>query len=460
MRWARSRASASQQWMTRSSACTACWRRSCATTPARALTPSAVKRALAALEHAFPADPSDAAGWPRSEQLLAHVIALADAAAGVPDTAEQVIELLNRACLYLIWAEGGARGLALAQSTVKRATSSLGAEHPSTLTARNREAFAYHQTGRASQAIALFRSCSPTRSGSSAPSTPTRSTHPPRPRRAPTRTAGRVAEAIAIYEPLLADQRADPRHRAPQHAQPPATTPPPPTRTPGASAEAIAILRAARPDTRADPRRRAPRHAHHPQQPRRRLPGRRAHREAIAIFQPLLADHERILGAEHPDTLSHPPQPRLAYRDAGRIAEAIAIYEPLLADRERILGAEHPDTLSTRHNLAFAYRAAGRARRRSRSTSRCSPTASGSSAPSTPTRSPPATASPPPTWRPGAWRRRSRFLSAARRPRADPRPTHPSTLNTRNNLAVAYRAAGREEDAAALQGGRSEGDAR
>jgi hypothetical protein len=117
---------------------------------------SAVKRALAALAQAFPDDPSDAARWPLSEQLLAHVTALADAATGVPDTAPQVIELLNRACHYLIWAEGGARGLALAQSTVKQAASILGTEHPSTLTARNREAVAYRQAGRASQAIALF----------------------------------------------------------------------------------------------------------------------------------------------------------------------------------------------------------------------------------------------------------------------------------------------------------------
>ena len=40
--------------------------------------------------------------------------------------------------------------------------------------------------------------------------------------------------------------------------------------------------------------------------------------------------------------------------------EAIAIYEPLLADRERILGAEHPETLITRDNLARAYRVAVR----------------------------------------------------------------------------------------------------
>ena len=42
------------------------------------------------------------------------------------------------------------------------------------------------------------------------------------------------------------------------------------------------------------------------------------------------------------------------------MGEAIAIFESLLADRERILGLKHPDTLATRNGLAGAYRAAGR----------------------------------------------------------------------------------------------------
>ena len=51
---------------------------------------------------------------------------------------------------------------------------------------------------------------------------------------------------------------------------------------------------------------------------------------------------------------------REAYQDAGRVQEAIAIYEPLLADHERILGPTHPNTLATREALAGAYRAGGR----------------------------------------------------------------------------------------------------
>ncbi|MEA2291299.1 MAG: hypothetical protein QOF17_319, partial [Solirubrobacteraceae bacterium] len=43
-----------------------------------------------------------------------------------------------------------------------------------------------------------------------------------------------------------------------------------------------------------------------------------------------------------------------------RTQDAIAIYEPLVADLERTLGAEHPDTVGSRNNLAIAYEAAGR----------------------------------------------------------------------------------------------------
>src|SRR5438876_764146 len=41
-------------------------------------------------------------------------------------------------------------------------------------------------------------------------------------------------------------------------------------------------------------------------------------------------------------------------------ALSILIGEQLVADRERVLGADHPQTLSSRNNLANAYRAAGR----------------------------------------------------------------------------------------------------
>jgi hypothetical protein len=42
-----------------------------------------------------------------------------------------------------------------------------------------------------------------------------------------------------------------------------------------------------------------------------------------------------------------------------RTGLAIAAGEPLVADFERLRGADHPDTLSTRNNLATAYQGGG-----------------------------------------------------------------------------------------------------
>ena len=82
--------------------------------------------------------------------------------------------------------------------------------------------------------------------------------------------------------------------------------------------------------------------------------------QAIAIGEQLLADHVRILGADHPDTLSCRNNLAVAYFAAGRIDEAITLYEQNLAVRERVLGPEHPSTLTSRHGLAVAYRDAAR----------------------------------------------------------------------------------------------------
>ena len=82
--------------------------------------------------------------------------------------------------------------------------------------------------------------------------------------------------------------------------------------------------------------------------------------EAITLFEQTLADRERLLGADDPGTLNARNNLANAYGEAGRIDEAITLHEQTLADRERVLGADDPDTLQTRGNLANAYRAAGR----------------------------------------------------------------------------------------------------
>jgi hypothetical protein len=85
-----------------------------------------------------------------------------------------------------------------------------------------------------------------------------------------------------------------------------------------------------------------------------------ANAEAITRYEQVLADRERVLGADHPGTLATRDNLAAAYRGAGRTAEAIAQYEQVLAGRERVLGADHPDTLATLNNLATAYRETGR----------------------------------------------------------------------------------------------------
>jgi hypothetical protein len=82
---------------------------------------------------------------------------------------------------------------------------------------------------------------------------------------------------------------------------------------------------------------------------------------AILIGERLVADQERLQGADHPDMLMSRNNLALAYSAAGRTDEAIALHEQALAAYERVLGPEHPDTLRSRNNLALAYRAAGRA---------------------------------------------------------------------------------------------------
>jgi tetratricopeptide (TPR) repeat protein len=131
--------------------------------------------------------------------------------------------------------------------------------------------------------------------------------------------------------------------------------------------------------------------------------------EAITLDERALADRERILGADHPDTLTSRSNLAVDYRNAGRTAEAVSLDERALADRERVLGADHPATLTSRSNLANAYLDAGR-------------TAEAI------------------TLHERALADRERVLGA----------DHPATLTSRSNLANAYLDAGRTAEAITL----------
>ena len=167
---------------------------------------TAALRALSALDDAFPADIQLPAQWPLCERLLAHAhaLALADALPEPGDAGAQLVALMNRASLYLHWAERGQRSLQLAQATLRHAERILGADDPATLIGRNRVATAQLWAGRTAEAIAI---CEPVLTDQE------RILGPDHPDTLTARhnlahaylNAGRTTEAIAIYEPLLTD---------------------------------------------------------------------------------------------------------------------------------------------------------------------------------------------------------------------------------------------------------------
>jgi DNA-binding SARP family transcriptional activator/tetratricopeptide (TPR) repeat protein len=268
-------------------------------------------RALAALWWAFPKDVELPRHWPLCEQLLSHVLALADALEDPGDAGVQLVELLNRASLYLRYAEPGRRDLATSQVVVAHAERLLGAEHPATLAVRNVLAAAYHWSGQTATAIALFE-----------------------------RLAADHERILGAEHPATLTARNNLAYNYRKDARPD---------------EAIAILEVLLPD-------------------RRRLLGAKHHdtltsannlarayndvartAEAIAILEPLVADHDDNFGADHPSTLHTRHNLALAYISDGRVADAITILKPLVTDFEQILGKDHPYTLRTAHNLGAAY---------------------------------------------------------------------------------------------------------
>ena len=131
--------------------------------------------------------------------------------------------------------------------------------------------------------------------------------------------------------------------------------------------------------------------------------------EAVELFERVLADRVRVLGPDHPDTLAARNNLAGAYYSVGRFGEAIELFERVLAERERVLGSDHPDTLTTRNNLAGAYYFAGRFGEAIELLGR-------------------------------VLAERERVLG----------PDHPDTLTVRNNLAFAYHSAGRFDEAIEL----------
>ncbi|MEV5415133.1 tetratricopeptide repeat protein [Streptomyces albogriseolus] len=80
---------------------------------------------------------------------------------------------------------------------------------------------------------------------------------------------------------------------------------------------------------------------------------------AIPLYETTLAQRKQVLGDTHPQTLTSRNNLAHAYESAGDLARAIPLLETTLAQREQVLGDTHPDTLTSRNNLAYAYESAG-----------------------------------------------------------------------------------------------------
>ena len=173
--------------------------------------------------------------------------------------------------------------------------------------------------------------------------------------------------------------------------------------------------------------------------------------QAIMIGERLVADQERVLGPDHPDTLSSRNNLANAYGDAGRLDEAISLHErswpPANASWARITPTSCPRATtwppSTGKRAASMRRSActrGPDRPRTRPGHRITPTPCAR-----------ATTSPPPTISRAASMRRSPCMSRRWPPKSGSwaRIT-PTPCASRNDLATAYRDAGRLEEAISL----------
>jgi tetratricopeptide (TPR) repeat protein len=138
-----------------------------------------------------------------------------------------------------------------------------------------------------------------------------------------------------------------------------------------------------------------------------------AHRlpEAIKMFRRSKADHERVFGASHRHSLQVAHNLAGAYTENGNLSQAIRLYTKVLAGRAKLLGDHHPDTLRTCANFGCAYLKAGEVAKAIPLLER-------------------------------ALRDREQILKLG--------PTHPDIRKSRQDLADAYLAAERPEDARSL----------
>lgn len=272
--------------------------------------------ALLGLARAFPQDTDRPASWPRCEQLVPHVLALAERLEQTPSAAEVLFALLDRTCVYLQEAGGGDRSTAAAELTLGVAGALLGPHHPHTVTARANLAFSFWQAGRTKEAIAVEEEVFADRKRLLGPNHP-HTIEALANLAVSYRQDGRTADAVALSEQAAKDYE-----RVLGRDDPEAIS---------ARANLAVAYREA---TRTE--------------------------EAIALGEQVVADYERILGDHHPHTVAARANLAVSYREAGLTTAAIEFGEQVVDDRERLLGADHLSTVRARASLARSYGKAGR----------------------------------------------------------------------------------------------------
>ncbi len=208
------------------------------------------------------------------------------------------------------------RAVSLTEESLEAREGALGADHPSTIAARNNLASAYQAAGRIEEAISVHEKTLSEAEKSLGPDHPT--TLASRQNLATAhRAAGRITEAVPLYEQAVASRE---KLLGPEH----------PDTLAGRNMLASAYQ--------------ATGQVH----------------KALPLYEKTLQLRERILGRDHPDTVTTRGNLATAYQTSGRLGDAFELYEDALEARKRLYGDEDRRTLLVQNNLATAFHSDGR----------------------------------------------------------------------------------------------------
>lgn len=233
-----------------------------------------------------------------------------------PDLSDIRIEFVGELAVAYHSFGRAERAVSLTEESLEAREESLGADHPSTIAARNNLASAYQTAGRIDEAIAVHEKTLSEAERNLGPDHPT--TLASRQNLATAhRAAGRITQAVPLYEQAVASRE---KLLGPEHADTLA----------GRNMLASAYQ--------------ATGQVH----------------KALPLYEKTLQLRERTLGRDHPDTVSTRGNLATAYQTSGRLGDALELYEEALEARKRLYGDDDRRTLLVQNNLATAFHSDGR----------------------------------------------------------------------------------------------------